>query len=56
MTPKPLPLDVAGLSIEDGDTRIDRTILGCGTRVLTQTIPATKSAGISLWVPVGSRD
>ena len=56
MTPKPLPLDVAGLSIEDGDTRIDRTILGCGTRVLTQTIPATNSAGISLWVPVGSRD
>ena len=56
MTPKPLPLDVASLSIEDGDTRIDRTILGCGTRVLTQTIPATKSAGISLWVPVGSRD
>lgn len=56
MTPKPLPLDVACLSIEDGDTRIDRTILGCGTRVLTQTIPATKSVGISLWVPVGSRD
>ena len=56
MTPKPLPLDEARLSIEDGDTRIDRTILGCGTRVLTQTIPATKSAGISLWVPVGSRD
>ena len=56
MTPKPLPLDEARLSIEDGDTRIDRTILGCGARVLTQTIPATKSAGISLWVPVGSRD
>ena len=45
MTPKPLPLDEARLSIEDGDTRIDRTILGAGTRVLTQEIPATKSAG-----------
>ena len=56
MTPKPLPLDEARLSIEDGDTRIDRTILGTGTRVLTQEIPATKSAGVSLWVPVGSRD
>ena len=56
MTPKPLPLDEARLSIEDGDTRIDRTILGAGTRVLTQMIPATKSAGVSLWVPVGSRD
>ena len=56
MTPKPLPLDEARLSIEDGDTRIDRTILGAGTRVLTQEIPATKSAGVSLWVPVGSRD
>ncbi|AKU64688.1 zinc protease [Schaalia meyeri] len=56
MTPKPLPLNEANLSIEDGDTRVDRTILGCGARVLTQTIPATKSAGISLWVPVGSRD
>ena len=56
MTPKPLPLNEARLSIEDGDTRIDRTILGAGTRVLTQMIPATKSAGVSLWVPVGSRD
>ena len=56
MTPKPLPLDEAHLSIEDGDTRIERTILGAGTRVLTQMIPATKSAGVSLWVPVGSRD
>ncbi len=56
MTPKPLPLDEARLFIEDGDTRIDRTILGAGTRVLTQEIPATKSAGVSLWVPVGSRD
>ena len=56
MTPKPLPLDEARLSIEDGDTRIERTILGAGTRVLTQAIPATKSAGVSLWVPVGSRD
>ena len=56
MTPKPLPLDESRLSIEDGDTRIERTILGAGTRVLTQTIPATKSAGVSLWVPVGSRD
>ena len=56
MTPKPLPLDESRLSIEDGDTRIDRTILGSGVRVLTQTIPATKSAGLSLWVPVGSRD
>ena len=56
MTPKPLPLDESRLSIEDGDTRIDRTILGSGVRVLTQTIPATKSAGVSLWVPVGSRD
>ena len=56
MTPKPLPLDETRMSIEDGDTRIERTILGAGTRVLTQTIPATKSAGVSLWVPVGSRD
>ena len=48
MTPKPLPLDEARLSIEDGDTRIERTILGAGTRVLTQEIPATKSAGVSL--------
>lgn len=56
MTPKPLPLDEAHLRIEDGDTRINRTILGCGARVLSQVIPATKSAGVSLWVPVGSRD
>lgn len=56
MTPKPLPLDEQFMSLDDGDTRIDRTILGAGVRVLTQSIPATKSAGVSLWVPVGSRD
>ncbi|MCD4557949.1 M16 family metallopeptidase [Schaalia sp. lx-100] len=40
----------------DGDTRVERTILECGTRIVTQHVPATRSASIGLWVPVGSRD
>lgn len=57
-----LPLDAslagsnASTSFEDGDTRVQRTILPSGVRVITQSVPATRSVGISLWAPVGSRD
>lgn len=40
----------------DGDTRVERTILPSGVRIITQSVPATRSTGISLWAPVGSRD
>ncbi|QWW20707.1 insulinase family protein [Schaalia sp. 19OD2882] len=44
------------LEFEDGETTIRRTVLECGTRVVTQHIPAVRSAGVSFVVPVGSRD
>lgn len=57
MTPPiDLPLIPGHESFDDGDTRVERTITHSGTRILTQSIPATASVGVSLWVPVGSRD
>ncbi|WP_051259490.1 M16 family metallopeptidase [Schaalia suimastitidis] len=41
---------------DDGDTTVQRTILECGTRILTQRVPATRSVSVGMWVPVGSRD
>lgn len=46
----------SSLSFDDGDTRVRRTILPTGVRVLSQEVPATRSVALSLWVPVGSRD
>ncbi len=43
-------------NFDDGDTRVERTILPSGVRIITQSVPATRSTGISLWAPVGSRD
>lgn len=59
--PIELPVVPAGdpsssMSFEDGETCVRRTTLPQGVRVLTQQVPATRSVGISLWVPVGSRD
>lgn len=59
--PLDLPLAPAGeasssMSFADGETLVRRTTLPEGVRVLTQQVPATRSVGISLWVPVGSRD
>ena len=63
MTTLPIELPIvpssdasAHMAFEEGDTRIERTILPCGTRVLTQHVPATRSVGVSLWVSAGSRD
>lgn len=46
----------SAMSFADGDTQVRRTVLPQGVRVLTQQVPATRSVGLSLWVPVGSRD
>lgn len=40
----------------DGETDVTRTVLPSGLRVLSQKVPATRSVGLSFWVPVGSRD
>lgn len=42
--------------LDDTDGDLRRTVTSFGTRIITQHIPATHSAGVSMWVPVGSRD
>ncbi|MFC7580873.1 M16 family metallopeptidase [Schaalia naturae] len=58
--PLDLPVEgpdlTASLEFDDGDTCVRRTVLPGGVRVLSQDVPATHSVGVSLWVPVGSRD
>ncbi|PID85176.1 MAG: hypothetical protein CSB13_09410 [Chloroflexi bacterium] len=44
------------MTFADGDTVVSRTIMENGVRVISQEVPATRSVGISMWVPVGSRD
>lgn len=46
----------AAMSFSDGDTTVTRTILPSGVRIISQDVPATRSVGVSMWVPVGSRD
>lgn len=57
MTPIPLPLQIrASDLLDEVDGEVRRTVTSGGTRILTQRVPATRSVGLSLWVPVGSRD
>ncbi|TNU77290.1 insulinase family protein [Miniimonas arenae] len=54
----PLPLgstEELDLTLQDG-SRLRRTVLEGGVRVLSETIPATRSVSISATVAVGSRD
>ena len=39
-----------------GGSTVRRTVLPCGVRVLTETMPAAQSASVSFSVAVGSRD
>lgn len=52
-----LPLDQPELDItlEQG-TRLRRTILPSGVRILSESVPGAASSSIGFWVPVGSRD
>ncbi|PFG31030.1 M16 family metallopeptidase [Paramicrobacterium agarici] len=53
----PLPLDLPELDFEAaGGTRIRRSILPGGVRVLSEAVPGARSATIGFWVAVGSRD
>ena len=47
------PARVYTKTLEDG---VRRTVLPSGLRIVTETIPTTRSASIGLWVNVGSRD
>lgn len=40
----------------DGGAVVTRTVLPCGTRILTESMPGLLSATVGFWVGVGSRD
>ncbi|KQQ26474.1 M16 family metallopeptidase [Frondihabitans sp. Leaf304] len=53
----PLPLDVADLSFRaSGGELVRRSVLSTGARVLTESMPGSRSATVGFWVAVGSRD
>jgi predicted Zn-dependent peptidase len=47
------PARVSTKTLQDG---IKRTVLPSGLRIVTETIPTTRSASIGVWVNIGSRD
>jgi predicted Zn-dependent peptidase len=53
----PLPLDLPELDITaSGGSRVRRTVLPSGVRVLSEAVPGSQSATVGFWVAVGSRD
>ncbi len=42
--------------IDDGDSVVYRTVLPGGLRVITESLPAVRSASCGIWAGVGSRD
>lgn len=58
--PEPATQNIETLAqiIHDGDggAAVTRTVLPCGTRILTESMPGLLSATIGFWVGVGSRD
>ncbi|KQV05117.1 M16 family metallopeptidase [Leifsonia sp. Root112D2] len=52
-----LPLDAAEISFAaSGDARVRRSILPSGVRILSESVPGSRTATIGYWVAVGSRD
>jgi predicted Zn-dependent peptidase len=52
-----LPLDESELSFTaSGDSLVRRSILPSGVRILTESVPGSRSATVGYWVAVGSRD
>jgi predicted Zn-dependent peptidase len=52
-----LPLDLADLSFTaSGDALVRRTVLPSGVRILSESVPGSRSSTIGYWVAVGSRD
>lgn len=51
------PLDTPELEIAaSGGSRVRRTILPSGVRILSEQVPGSQSATVGFWVAVGSRD
>ena len=42
--------------LSPADSRVSRTVLPGGLRVITESLPAVRSASIGIWAGVGSRD
>jgi predicted Zn-dependent peptidase len=42
--------------LQDGDDAVRRTVLPGGLRIVTESLPAVRSAAIGIWASVGSRD
>jgi predicted Zn-dependent peptidase len=42
--------------IDDGESVVCRTVLPGGLRIITESLPAVRSASIGIWAGVGSRD
>jgi len=52
-----LSLDLPELDVPaSGGTRVRRTVLPSGVRILSETVPGAQSATAGFWVAVGSRD
>ena len=52
-----LPLDLAELAFTaSGDSRVRRSVLPSGVRILSESVPGARSSTIGYWVAVGSRD
>ena len=52
-----LPLDLSELSFTaSGDSLVRRSVLPSGVRILSESVPGSRSSTIGYWVAVGSRD
>ena len=52
----PLSATAPRLSISEGETLIERSVLAGGIRLITQQVPASPSVVLGFWIPAGSRD
>jgi predicted Zn-dependent peptidase len=51
------PLDLPELAVNAaGGSLVRRTVLPCGTRIVSEHVPGSRSLTIGFWVAVGSRD
>jgi predicted Zn-dependent peptidase len=49
-------MTAAGQRVADSDSAVTRTVLDGGLRVITESLPAVRSAAFGIWAGVGSRD
>ena len=49
-------MTVDSRQLADGDSRVTRSVLPGGLRVITESLPAVRSVAFGIWAGVGSRD